>query len=1137
MSRRGRRRSSRRKSSSSSKQSTKRNCVLKKDKDNFNISGANLSQVNVLSVSGEEEKQAGIPSTEKRIKLDHHFCENLGKQIRTPEEHRLRIVTSVAIDNLKDSSPKIIFQQTQEPVFEDAQCSTFAITNVIKFNCIGSSIENHNIGGDSQNTKQNNINYNFSFGNVLTQKEAAFVIPARCENHTCCKNSYCNSNTALASPSPSPLPTSYFSHQGTTMSHHTDLSSDHSRDIVPTNEFSDIIQGNSLEELTEDMAAFNIDMDGSSCKQPSHFNSTEEMEMYDQLSGGLEYLDEAEDPHMVSNFFDQFSETDNFEPSFMRPSLSISRSSFTMDFVNKHDQNACFRNNSVATFQHRTCPMKRERRQTYPGTLDSLFTMQEDLLPFREFFSSGKISSLTMQSFTLQAEKLATFCQGDGGLSLFGTDVRQNSIYDGCAKYQKDGQNDVKQFDTETLETTSKVAFGNVESQQPANEPSQTHGGVECPPDSRALIKIDPGESVEQSAAAESGLEEEMRQLGCPRAGPVACKHPLTSLIIQVIPPSPCTSDSTREEGPRHCVRNIDSRSRVKRKQATQDGAVSEQPDSASAVTVECDKGTLHMNPPSETQGKDNLDLTPKETVVPPVSESADLSKVRPNLRISLFARPAPSHYIDETIEPCSDCQRVDNKDTESSANTKQDSKMDPETEEWRMQVCKTEKHNLAKASLEAKSHRKPPSHKDSDRSGSDHWANRRKLFKESRQWSGSMTSEITEDSVSEDTHSIDMIRDIEERGFYTATFHYLAWTYRGDDDPSGTSSTINPRPRPVSIRERTVKISKGSGEYPWGFRIQFSKPIVVTEVDTNGAAEEAGLTVGDYLQAVNGTDVTSIPHSEAAELARQGPDILTLTIGSDIARTPNTPRPACRGYLHKRTQSGFIKGWRKRWFVLTHDCGLHYFRHKRDEGKRVALATVKLEGAEVGADVSLGKPFVIRLCPQPANRVYFLCATSNQEMKRWLEAMVNATQPVTQNHVWVDVTRHNSNLPPLAVKKPECLGLLYEIDKNKDMSRQLYCILKDGCLYFYSSIRSTHALGGMYLHGYGVKEQPMGSKKMTIELKPPSDEFKTFYLCAENPNENKRWIEALKVSINKWQPLHWEMRGYPKPAAEETKM
>lgn len=38
-----------------------------------------------------------------------------------------------------------------------------------------------------------------------------------------------------------------------------------------------------------------------------------------------------------------------------------------------------------------------------------------------------------------------------------------------------------------------------------------------------------------------------------------------------------------------------------------------------------------------------------------------------------------------------------------------------------------------------------------------------------------------------------------------------------------------------------------------------------------DGAAEEAGLIVGDYVLAVNGTDVTSIPHSEAANLARQG--------------------------------------------------------------------------------------------------------------------------------------------------------------------------------------------------------------------------------------------------------------------------
>lgn len=38
-----------------------------------------------------------------------------------------------------------------------------------------------------------------------------------------------------------------------------------------------------------------------------------------------------------------------------------------------------------------------------------------------------------------------------------------------------------------------------------------------------------------------------------------------------------------------------------------------------------------------------------------------------------------------------------------------------------------------------------------------------------------------------------------------------------------------------------------------------------------DGAAEEAGLKVGDYVLAVNGTDVTGVPHSEAVDLARQG--------------------------------------------------------------------------------------------------------------------------------------------------------------------------------------------------------------------------------------------------------------------------
>lgn len=54
-------------------------------------------------------------------------------------------------------------------------------------------------------------------------------------------------------------------------------------------------------------------------------------------------------------------------------------------------------------------------------------------------------------------------------------------------------------------------------------------------------------------------------------------------------------------------------------------------------------------------------------------------------------------------------------------------------------------------ASSDAKEHLKPMLHKDSDNSGSDHWAKRRKLFKETKQWSSaggsSVASDITEES------------------------------------------------------------------------------------------------------------------------------------------------------------------------------------------------------------------------------------------------------------------------------------------------------------------------------------------------------------------------------------------------------
>ncbi|XP_066130053.1 uncharacterized protein [Saccopteryx bilineata] len=432
-----------------------------------------------------------------------------------------------------------------------------------------------------------------------------------------------------------------------------------------------------------------------------------------------------------------------------------------------------------------------------------------------------------------------------------------------------------------------------------------------------------------------------------------------------------------------------------------------------------------------------------------------------------------------------------------------------------------------------------------SQEEATDQWARRRQQFRDGKRCSSagrsSFASNVTEGSItSEDGCSVDLgLRvDIEEKGFYTENFHSTAWVFRGDEqNPEDSPRCLSKKPRPVAVRERTVRLFKGIGDYPWGFRIQFSKPIMVTEVDANSAAEEAGLQIGDVVLAVNGTEVTSVEHAEAVHLARKGPDILTLVVGSDISRCPNTPWPTCRGYLHKRTHSGFVKGWRKRWFVLKHDGCLHYYRHKKDEGRCPPLEVIKLEGAEVDIDSSLGKPFVFNCVPQVGNRTFCFCATSNQEMKRWLEAMDKAAHPVHQNHVWEDVTLHNSSLPPLAIKNPECLGLLHQLDRSTDMWVQHYCILKDGCLYFYTSIRSTQASGGLYLQGYRVNEKTLSFKQSVIELKPPSEEFKTFYFCAENKTENQRWITALKMSIKKWLPLHQAIQDFINRPLEETRM
>ncbi|XP_020514521.3 serine-rich adhesin for platelets [Labrus bergylta] len=1190
MSKRGRRRSSRRrKSSSSSKQSvspyifhkhSQRNSVSYRDDVVEKGEADSLRKENAPSGSEDEDKNNNAPPKEKRFKQDDDSCSDTKQRsvyTKTTEdtERGVKIVTSISVND--EANPKITFLQSHQHFSgnkDDPMSLSAPITNIMNINCSASHVRLeihellhmntagikttflfrnqktnadqmihntnadqmihntnadqmihntnvdqmiHNTNADQMihNTNADQMIHNTNVDQMIHNTNADQMIhntacgkswTANNESHHVTNHSSDNSFTfgsvhsdsaCISSDSAHRLQRSEFMLEtpppvfrlgpaGKRKHFKKGASADDFWDIPPPREFSDL-RVKVLDELTQDLSSCRLSERPLEELRPPHITCQD----YSQYSEGR------------SPSFDQVSEPDSFEPSLIRPSLSTNRSSFTRDFISGQHRKSWIRNNSIAAVRHRTCSIPMKRRQTYPGTSGGL-SLNQDLL----VACAGSLSSL-MMSYD-DTESAPPDEDGEDGVSAFRTGSL-NSLHSRGLKQiligsyyltssddaftvteESGGASSVRYNVRDVMQSVcvdhreladsgfdQEMGEGECHSLYPPTEEEEEEGEGEC----HSLYP--PTEEEEE------GEEEEE-----------LCRR---SLMIQVIPPSCSGSEE-------HILSHPDQ----------QDSHLSSpglRRSSGSPVSA----GVLQQRL-LQVDGR--------------LSPSACLDKHHSKSAVDSRKNSLSTHEDPEQTCPPESAETEETEDG-PSGSASSPVRGSAESGEQLSPTCRADKHTTSRTG----EHLKPGVHKEADCNGSDHWAKRRKLFRESKQWSSaagsSITSSITEESVSEETRSMDVsVGDGEDRGFYTETFHASTWIYQGDDISSGSiPPSLNTRTRAVSIRERTVRISKGAGEYPWGFRIQFSKPIVVTEVDTNGAAEEAGLIVGDYVLAVNGTDVTSIPHSEAAELARQGPDDLTLTVGSDIARCPNTPRPACRGYLHKRTQSGLIKGWRRRWFVLTHDCCLYYYRHKRDEGKGRALLGVKLEGAEVGADVSLGKPFVFKCRPQSGNRVFFFCAMSNQEMKRWLEAMEKAVLPITQKHVWVDVTLHNSSLPPLAVKSPECLGLLHKMDKSRDMWVQHYCILKDGCLSLYSGIRATHAQGGIYLQGYQVREQPYGSKKSTIELKPPCDEFKTFYLCAENPNENKRWIIALRASIKKWLPLHQALQDYMSRLPEETRM
>ncbi|XP_038052114.1 uncharacterized protein LOC119724888 isoform X2 [Patiria miniata] len=326
-------------------------------------------------------------------------------------------------------------------------------------------------------------------------------------------------------------------------------------------------------------------------------------------------------------------------------------------------------------------------------------------------------------------------------------------------------------------------------------------------------------------------------------------------------------------------------------------------------------------------------------------------------------------------------------------------------------------------------------------------------------------------------------------------------------------TSAIDYQRLSLIARERKVTIKKVNNMF--GFRIQYSRPVVVTDVDKGGAAEQAGLRVGDMVLRVNGHDVRQAPHSQVVRLAMSGPDPLDLVVGTNVCNTLNlyAEKPVMCGYLHKLGGAGMIRTWKKRWFVLKYDNCLYYYKTEDDVEP---LGAIVLCNYTVMKARDVGKSYAFKLTKCKARTYYFYTATE-EEMSRWAKNITEAAKPQNTSDIWLDISTHNVGLPALSIRNPDCHGFLNKLGAIRKTWKKRFCVLKDACLYYYKDIDAQHALGVAHFHGYSIQETEIGSKKYGLVLKHPSQELRVFYFLADHETDRKRWVAAFAMSIGRW--------------------
>lgn len=328
---------------------------------------------------------------------------------------------------------------------------------------------------------------------------------------------------------------------------------------------------------------------------------------------------------------------------------------------------------------------------------------------------------------------------------------------------------------------------------------------------------------------------------------------------------------------------------------------------------------------------------------------------------------------------------------------------------------------------------------------------------------------------------------------------------------------------------DKTVILTRRSPSDDYGFHIKGSHPIVVTLVRPGSLADDSGIKIGDVLLAVNYHSVLSLTHEQTLQLITSDRLTLVLELCSKLEGlvTGSVPlllysqpevSPAAMtvhaGYLSKVT--GLLRLWKRFWFVLKPDNCLYYYRTETDKDP---LGAIPLSGYTLSRATDVKKDCTLKLMNSSSS--YYLAGESESDITQWAELLNQACSTKSSaSDTWLETSAHNVSLPALAIKSPDCHGQLTKMGGRLKTWRRRYCVLKDGCLYYYINISSTSAQGVAHLHGYTVDPLPSSSKKNAFNLVPPSPRMRTFCFFADTDFEKDRWVRAMTLSIGRWARL-----------------